>query len=111
MGSRTNFSKKKKSPHYALGKVEGIFKRFPEIGDCPKKVLSNPSEGSIEPQKRFYRTPFSAPKRFYRTLVRVGACGPGEQHRTSVSSSVQHSSLSPVSRVHAQGVVLSEVAF
>ena len=27
-----------------------IFKMVPEIGDSPKKVLSNPPEGSIEPQ-------------------------------------------------------------
>ena len=37
--------------------VEGIFKRYPEIGDRPKKVLSNPPGGSIEPLKWFYRTP------------------------------------------------------
>ena len=37
---------------------------------APKRVLSNPQEGSIEPLKRFHRTPFWAPKRFYRTLVR-----------------------------------------
>ena len=51
-------------------------RRYPEIGDRPKKVLSNPPEGSIEAlkglssPKRVYRTPFWAPKRFYRTLVR-----------------------------------------
>ena len=54
----------------------GNFKRYPEIGD--------PQQGSIEPLKKFYRTPkkvlsnpkgyteppplFWAPKRFYRTL-------------------------------------------
>ena len=36
--------------------IEGILKRYPEIGDRPKKVLSNTPEGSIEPLKRFYRT-------------------------------------------------------
>ena len=50
--------------------LEGISKRYPEIGDRPKKLLSNPPEGSIEPLQGFYRTPFGAPKRFYRTLVR-----------------------------------------
>ena len=57
--------------------LEGILKRYPEIGDCPE-------EGSIEPSRRFYRTPdkvlsnsnrfyrtpFWAPKRFNRTPVR-----------------------------------------
>ena len=37
--------------------IEGILKRYPEIGDHPEKVLSNPPEGSIEPLKRLYRTP------------------------------------------------------
>ena len=37
--------------------VEGILKRFPEIGDLPKKGPSNPREGSIEPLEGFYRTP------------------------------------------------------
>ena len=60
--------------------LEGILKRHPEIGDRPKKVLSE----SIEPSRSFYRTPkkvlsnpkrfnrklFWAPPRFYRTLVR-----------------------------------------
>ena len=48
----------------------GSFKRYPEIGDRPKKVLSNPPKVSIEPLKRFYRTlqkllsnPVLAPKR------------------------------------------------
>ena len=59
---------------------EGTLKRYPEIGDRPEKVVSNPPEGSIEVNqtpkkvlsnpKRFYRTSFWAPKRFYGTLVR-----------------------------------------
>ena len=28
--------------------LQGILKRCPEIGDRPKKFLSNPPEGSIE---------------------------------------------------------------
>ena len=32
---------------FAIG-IEGVFKRYPEIGDHPKKVLSNPLKGSIE---------------------------------------------------------------
>ena len=32
--------------------IEGILKRYPEIGDPPKKVLSNPPEGSIKPLKK-----------------------------------------------------------
>ena len=66
--------------------LEGILKRYPEIGDCPKKVPSNPPKGSIEPfrtskgsieppfgpRKVFERLPvkgFSEPqKRFYRTF-------------------------------------------
>ena len=35
--------------------VEGVSKPYPEIGDRPKKVQSNPPKGSIEPLKRFYR--------------------------------------------------------
>ena len=64
--------------------IEGVLKRYPEIGDHPNKFLSNPPQSSIEsskrfypsPQKvlsnskRFYRTPFSSPKRFYRTTVK-----------------------------------------
>ena len=38
-------------------KIEGILKRYPEIGDRPTKALSSPPEGSIEPLKRFCRTP------------------------------------------------------
>ena len=53
-----------------IKKIEGILKRYPEIGDRLKRVLSNPPEGSIEPLKRFYRTLFWASKRFYKTLVR-----------------------------------------
>ena len=50
--------------------LEGISERYPKIGDSPKMVISNPPEGSIEPRKRFYRTPFWPPKRFYRTPVK-----------------------------------------
>ena len=58
--------------------VEGILKRYPEIGGRPKKVLSNPpegsiepiEEGSIEPQEGSIEPPFGPQKRFYRTLVR-----------------------------------------
>ena len=69
--------------------LERISKRYPEIGDRPKKVLSNPPKSSIEthtkvlskPLKRFYRNPkqvlskpqkgsieapFWPSKRFYR---------------------------------------------
>ena len=42
--------------------VEGVLKRYPEIGDRHKKVLSNLPEGSIEPPKKVLS------KRFYRTL-------------------------------------------
>ena len=35
---------------------KGILKRYPEIGDRPKMVLSSPPEGSTEPLKRFYGT-------------------------------------------------------
>ena len=37
--------------------MEGVSKRYPEIGDRPKKVLSNRPKGSIEPLKMFYLTP------------------------------------------------------
>ena len=37
--------------------LEGILKRYPEIGDCPEKVQSNPPKGSIKPLEGFYRTP------------------------------------------------------
>ena len=61
--------------------LEGILQWYPEIGDRPKKVLSNPPEGSIEPLKRFYRTligsiepPFGPQKGciepFFRTTAR-----------------------------------------
>ena len=43
---------------FTLNFIEGILKRYPEIGDRTKKVLSNPPEGSIEPLKSFYRTAF-----------------------------------------------------
>ena len=47
-------------------KLRGSFKRYPEIGDHPKKVLSNPPK--IEPQK-VLANPLWPPKRFYGTLV------------------------------------------
>ena len=50
--------------------VERILKRYPEIGDGPKSFYRTPPEASIEPLKRFYRTPFWVPKRFFWTLVR-----------------------------------------
>ena len=34
----------------------GSLKRYPEIGDRPEKVLSNPPKDSIEPLRRFYLT-------------------------------------------------------
>ena len=58
-------------------------KWYPEIGDPPRKVLSNHLKGSIEPLKRFYLTPkssiepaFGLKKRICRTLVR----GTSEPH-------------------------------
>ena len=42
-------------PHFPLF-LEGILEQYPEIGDCPKKALSNPPESSIEPLQKFYRT-------------------------------------------------------
>ena len=53
-----------------LTSLEGILKQYPEIGNRPIRVLSNPPEGSIEPLKRFYQTPFWPTKRFYRTPVK-----------------------------------------
>ena len=50
--------------------LEEILKRYPEIGDCPKKVLSNPPQSSLEALKRFDRTPFWAPETFKRAPVR-----------------------------------------
>ena len=56
--------------------LEGILKRYPEIGDRPKRVLSNPPEGSIEtlkvsiePQK-VLSNPVLCPPKIYRALVR-----------------------------------------
>ena len=59
---------------------KAFFLRYPQI--CLNPHLLNPHlrhsnsiepsrRFSIEPLKRSYRTPFSAPQRFYRTLVRV----------------------------------------
>ena len=78
MGARRGPTREKRLWQGTVPPVEGILKRYPEIGDRPKKVLSNPREGSIEPLKRFYRTPkgsieapfFGPQKRSYRTLVR-----------------------------------------
>ena len=42
--------------------IEGILKRYPEIGDRPKKVLSNPPEGSIETPKKVLSNPLWGPK-------------------------------------------------
>ena len=46
---------------------EGVLKGYRKIGDQPQKVLSNPPKCSIEPLKRFHRTPFWTRKWFYRT--------------------------------------------
>ena len=43
---------------------------YPEIGDRPKKVLSNPSKKVVLNPKRFYRSPFWPPKGFCRTPVK-----------------------------------------
>ena len=37
--------------------IEGVSKRYPEIGDRPKKGSSEPSTDSIEPLQRFYLNP------------------------------------------------------
>ena len=58
--------------HWHLLNSKRILKQYPEIGDRPKKVLSNPPDGSIEALKGFYRTLVrgtSEPQtRFYRTF-------------------------------------------
>ena len=43
--------------------LEGISKRYPEICDRPKKVLSNPPQGSIEPLKKVLSNPLLAPEK------------------------------------------------
>ena len=57
--------------------VEGILKQYPEIGDRPKKVLSNPQKVLSNP-KMFDRTPLGPQKdaknpceRDFRTTDRV----------------------------------------
>ena len=47
-------------PYRERKKAEGISKRYPDIGDRPKRVLSNPPEGPIEPLQKFYRTRFGS---------------------------------------------------
>ena len=60
-------------------RIEGILKRYPEIGERPKKVLWNTPTGSIEPPEEVLSSPLLAPKkvlknpseRDFRTTDRV----------------------------------------
>ena len=53
---------------------------YPEIGDRPSKVLSNPPKKVLSNPKRFCRTPFWPPKNFHRTPVQ-GFQNPTEKVR------------------------------
>ena len=61
---------------FCLVPIQAVLKRYPDIGNSPKRVLSNPPKGSIEPLQRFYHL---APKkvlqnpseRVFRTSDRV----------------------------------------
>ena len=77
--------------------LEGVLKRYPEIGDHPNKVLSNPSRGSIEPlqiePQKVLSNPLLAPEkvllnpseRVFRTTEKVlsnlSHRTPGPHHR------------------------------
>ena len=45
--------------------VEGVLKRYPDIGDHPDKVLSNPPKGSIEPLQKALSNPRLAPEKVH----------------------------------------------
>ena len=45
-----------------IAQNKGVLKRYPQVGDSPKKVLSNSRLGSIEPPKGSIEPPFGPRK-------------------------------------------------
>ena len=65
----------------APGNLEGMLKRYPKIGDGPRKNYIEPPKGSIEPPKGSI-DPIWPPQGFYRTPAVAPATGQIALHKT-----------------------------